>query len=71
MLEIAGIESVGSVIYSSKSSAYSDNLYSIPLRVIPLNKGEYLNVIDRGSIAMAKSKGDKGQPWRHPRQRAK
>lgn len=67
ILKTAGTEIPGSVIYTNKSSAYKDHLYSIPLRTIPLNKGEDLNIIDKGLIATAKSRGDKGQPWREPR----
>lgn len=57
-------ENMGTVTYNDKSSAYKDSLCSLPLRVTPLHNGADLKIIDNGSTAMAKGKGDKEQPCR-------
>lgn len=39
----------------------------MPLRVMPRKECEFLTTMERGSIAMAKNRGESGQPWRVPR----
>ncbi|KAM3940205.1 uncharacterized protein RB166_000220 [Leptodactylus fuscus] len=62
----AGNETRGSETYSRRSSAYSAALTIREPNCIPWTSGQRRNATARFSITKAKSKGERGQPWRVP-----
>lgn len=59
---IAGIQTDRLETYRRRSSAYNEAFNLTPFRTIPEMRGSDRRAIERGSIAIAKSNGLKGQP---------
>lgn len=59
---IAERDDTGLFTYNKRSSAYSDTRRSDPPRHIPCKSVDVCSAMDRGSIAIAKSKGDIAHP---------